>query len=102
MTINSFPPKEGIYMLHSRKDYNRIQDPLRRIGKTEPVFLIRAQDIAAPAAVDAYAIFAERFGASAELVNKCRAWAVVMRDWQEQHKAKVPDLPSADNKKTKQ
>lgn len=31
-------------MLHSRKDYDRIQDPEGKIGEDEPVFLMRAQD----------------------------------------------------------
>lgn len=31
-------------MIHSRKDYNRIQDPLGLIPLEEPVFLLRGQD----------------------------------------------------------
>lgn len=31
-------------MIHARKDYQRIQDPLNKIPKDEPVFLLRAQD----------------------------------------------------------
>lgn len=31
-------------MLHARKDYNRIQDPLGIIPDNEPVFLLRGQD----------------------------------------------------------
>jgi hypothetical protein len=31
-------------MLHARDDYNRIQDPENKIGKDEPVLLLRAQD----------------------------------------------------------
>ena len=31
-------------MIHSRKDYNRIQDPLNLIPNDEPVFLLRGKD----------------------------------------------------------
>lgn len=31
-------------MLHARKDYQRIQDPVGKIPANEPVFLLRAQD----------------------------------------------------------
>ena len=31
-------------MVHAREDYNRIQDPARKIPAEEPVFLLRAQD----------------------------------------------------------
>ena len=31
-------------MIHAREDYNRIQDPLNKIPKDEPVFLLRAKD----------------------------------------------------------
>lgn len=31
-------------MIHAREDYNRIQDPAKKIPEDEPVFLLRAQD----------------------------------------------------------
>ena len=31
-------------MIHSREDYQQIQDPSNRIPNDEPVFLLRAQD----------------------------------------------------------
>jgi len=87
-------------MIHGRKDYNRIQDPAHKIGRSEPVFLIRAKDRAAAFAIEAYAIFAERQGATAEFLNNVKGWAQVVRTWQEQNLTKVPDLPAV--KKSKQ
>ncbi len=46
-------------MIHARPDYNRIQDPDNLIPDDEPVFLLRAKDRTAPAAVDAWANLAE-------------------------------------------
>ncbi len=40
-------------MKHARKDYDRIQDTVGKIPENEPVFLIRGQDLAAPAALRA-------------------------------------------------
>lgn len=31
-------------MIHARSDYDHIQDPSGKIGKDEPVFLIRGKD----------------------------------------------------------
>ena len=36
-------------MIHARTDYNRIQDPAKKIHDDEPVFLLRAQDVTAAA-----------------------------------------------------
>lgn len=38
-------------MQHARPDYNRIQDPDKKIPENEPVFLLRAQDQTAAATV---------------------------------------------------
>lgn len=70
-------------MKHAREDYNRIQDPAYLIPENEPVFLIRGQDPAAPAAVEAYALFAELTGAEQRLIDLVRELAVDMRQWQE-------------------
>ncbi len=48
-------------MLHARKDYNAtIQDSSGRIPVDEPVFLLRAQDTAAPVTVRFWADLAEK------------------------------------------
>jgi hypothetical protein len=79
-------------MKHARKDYDRIQDPAGKIGIDEPVFLIRAQDLAGPMAVEAYAAAAAVVGASEEMINLCRRWARTMKRWQIENGGKIPDL----------
>jgi hypothetical protein len=76
-------------MLHARKDYNRIQDPLNIIPDDEPVFLLRAQDKLAWHIVKIYAWVAELAGASEELVRIVREHAEKMKKWPVK---KVPDL----------
>ena len=76
-------------MRHAREDYNRIQDPEEKIPEDEPVFLIRAQDVVAPAALENYATMAELVGADPKLVNMVREWAEEMRDWQATHEDDV-------------
>lgn len=79
-------------MLHARPDYSRIQDPANVIPSNEPVFLLRANDAAAPAIVEAWAGMAEAMGAKADIVNMAREHAKLMRQWQANHGSKVPDL----------
>ena len=80
-------------MKHARDDYDRIQDPAGLIPEEEPVFLIRGQDLAAPATLIAYAGHAEALGASKELVRKVLDHAHLMHAYQETiGKGKVPDL----------
>lgn len=68
-------------MKHARSDYDRIQDPENKIGKDEPVFLIRASDIAAPQAVEAWANIAKGYGADENIVNTAMNHAAEMREW---------------------
>jgi hypothetical protein len=77
---------------HAREDYGRIQDPVGLIPEDEPVFLLRAQDIVAPFAVDAWADKAEQRGAAPEIVEKAREQARRMRQWGTDRGAKLPDL----------
>jgi len=82
-------------MKHARFDYNRIQDPLSDNGgipEDEPVFLIRAKDMAAPYAVRAWAEFARCVGADGEIIEKAMIHATRMGDWQKVHGCQVPDL----------
>lgn len=79
-------------MQHSREDYNRIQDPAGLIPEDEPVFLLRGQDIAAPAAVEAWAAAAQQHGADHALITAALKQAAAMRLWQFQTKRKLPDL----------
>jgi|GEM_PF-734181 len=81
-------------MLHAREDYNRIQDPAGLIPADEPVFLIRAQDVVGAQTVLAWAEFAERIGASADIVNMAREHAFKMIEWA---KKKIPDVATVND-----
>ena len=81
-------------MKHARRDYNRIQDPAGLIPEDEPVFLIRGQDRAGPAALLAYAAVAEGLGSSPELVASVRRQARIMADYQASVQSKLPDAPA--------
>lgn len=81
-------------MLHARKDYDHIQDSTGKIADDEPVFLIRAKDVCAPEAVEAWAAIAQAEGASPLIVSTARQHAQRMREWQEKTGiAKIPDMP---------
>jgi hypothetical protein len=65
---------------------------IEHIPDGEPVFVIRAQDKAATAALMCYAQVAESIGAKSNFVD--RIWDQIIpdfRDWQRQHGTKVPD-----------
>jgi len=77
-------------MKHGRSDYNeRIRDSAKIIPADEPVFLIRGQDLAGPAGVEAYALLAEIAGASKEVVDGCRLQAEAMKHWQKMHPSRT-------------
>lgn len=80
-------------MKHARSDYDRIQDPSGKIPDDEPVFILRGQDRAAPAAVRAWAAKAEELGADHAIVDLARRQAYDMEEWQERIAVKTPDLP---------
>lgn len=80
-------------MKHARSDYDPIQDPRGLIPEDEPVFLLRAQDVVAPATVEWWVIQARQHGALPEIVKAAEAQARVMRKWQREHKVKIPDMP---------
>ena len=79
-------------MKHARADYNRIQDPEGKIPEDEPVFLIRGQDVAAPATLRAYALLAHERGANRDIVDAVLDHVRLMEDWQRMAACKVPDL----------
>jgi hypothetical protein len=80
-------------MKHARSDYDRIQDPEGLIPEDEPVFLIRAQDKNAPAAVRAWAAIARQNGAADNIVTMATLHAERMEWWQLDHGSKTPDAP---------
>ncbi len=63
-------------------------------GNDEPVFLIRGQDICAPAAIATYAEMA-RLAGSAEIADRAAEWADRVRAWQASPEGRIrrPDLP---------
>lgn len=79
-------------MIHAREDYNRIQDPAGKIGENEPVFLIRAQDKSAPAAVEAWAKLNDANDGDPKASEKARTHAQAMRVWQSVKGCKAADL----------
>ena len=82
-------------MKHARPDYDRIQDPAGIIPADEPVFLLRARDIAAPGAVRKWAYDALGNGASREIVDAALGQADAMEAWAKEHGGrKVPDMPA--------
>lgn len=78
-------------MRHARQDYDRIQDPINKIGKDEPVFLLRANDRCAPKTVLFWADLCEKAGNS-EMANIAREHVKEMLIWQKENGCKTPDL----------
>mgnify|MGYP001583782085 CR=1 FL=1 len=81
-------------MKHARPDYNRIQDPSGKIPADEPVFVIRAQDMSAPATLRFWAEEHHRNGGDTAMSDLVEAFAVEMESWQESRKVKVADMPN--------
>lgn len=107
-------------MIHARADYDSIQPwPTKRphyakvagvtitfgpehqgddvdpiIPDDEPVFLIRGQDLAAIPAAEAWCEAAAHLGADQEIIDAVRRHIDVVRRWQREHAAKVPDAPA--------
>ncbi len=89
-------------MIHARSDYSRFQDPALKkpellgegstpIADDEPVFLLRAQDKHAAAAVRYYAmLLVEDPDVDPEMAVVCLRWSNRMRGWFPQ---KSPDMP---------
>ena len=83
-------------MIHARKDYQRIQDPLnfkdKGIPKDEPVFLLRAQDrLFVPMLIN-YLTLANQVGCSREMLQTIRVHIELANLYNLKHPAKVPDL----------
>jgi len=79
-------------MKHARSDYNRIQDPKNKIGKDEPVFLIRAQDSVAPFAIRAWADYNDAMNGDPVISRMARDQAVEVEKWQKINGSKMSDL----------
>ncbi len=81
-------------MKHAREDYNRIQDPENIIPENEPVFLLRGQDICAPAAIETWIKEAKKYGAREDITDAAQKQADKMRIYQIEIESKIPDMPS--------
>ena len=62
---------------------------LDKIAPDEPIFVLRAQDVTAPAAVEAWIKLAEVAGAPPEKLAHAHLHAQAMREWP--GRKKVPD-----------
>ena len=83
-------------MIHARSDYNeRIQDSAMLIGIDEPVFLVRAKDVAAPLTVRAWARHNLAIGGDAAMSIAAEHHADLMEKWQQQNlnQVKIADAP---------
>jgi hypothetical protein len=78
-------------MKFTREDYNRrIVDTEGKIPPDEPVFLLRAQDVHAPATMHYYAKLLEEAG-NIEMANELRLHARAMIVWQKSVRVHQPD-----------
>ena len=77
-------------MRHARNDYNRIQDPEKKIPEDEPVFLLRAQDEVAAEVVWIWAILNKARGGCPALSDMATTWADVMDKWPIKKRANLP------------
>ena len=81
-------------MIHARKDYQRIQDPIGKIAADEPVFLLRAQDQTAADVVRFYGKNLISQGGDVAIAALAFSHALEMDRWREAHgDGKLPDLP---------
>lgn len=55
------------------------------VGDDEPVFIVRGQDLAAPATIEAWAREALLHGAQASVADQAGRWAERVREWQRHH-----------------
>lgn len=61
----------------------------KKIGEREPVFVLRAQDLVAPEAIEAWIALARQAGAPEEKLAHAQLHATAMREWP--GRKKVPD-----------
>lgn len=86
-------------MIHSRKDYNRIQDPMGKIGKDEPVILFRAKDSLMIKVLIHYIQLCHQFlpmtSNTKEMIDGLEAHLNRVRQWQDNNAklVKYPDIP---------
>ena len=59
------------------------------VGDDEPVFIVRGQDLAAPATIEAWAREALLRGAHPNIADIAGNWADRVREWQRRHGAQA-------------
>ena len=86
-------------MIHARKDYNRIQDPENKIGKYEPVFIVRAQDKHMISAMNGWAISMLNEASITNNIEQVKMANIVLKfideevvPWQQENGCKTPDM----------
>jgi len=88
-------------MVHARKDYDRIQDPLNLIPLQEPVFLLRGQDVCFNDMLAHYCNLLQKKGVIPEqnfgqaehpLITSIQNHITLARQWQLNVKTKNPDM----------
>lgn len=81
-------------MIHARADYAPIQDPRGLIPEDEPVVLLRGQDVSTVPAMRAWlSDYQDQGGDDPALIGAIEEHIVRVLAWQQEHMAKVADLP---------
>ncbi len=78
-------------MRHSNPKYDDLRDPGKHFGEDEPVFFVRARDLAAPKALRAWARETKKLGGSEALAVSALEWAREMEKWARLHGGRVAD-----------
>lgn len=76
-----------------RDEINDAASCLNRADDDEPVFVLRAQDLVAPIAIEHWIVAARALGASPEKIQGARRLQMRMAEWRRTHggRMKVPD-----------
>ena len=64
---------------------------LKKVHPNEPIFVLRARDITAPAIVRVWCALAAQSGTNRDKIDEALKWADVMIEWQRLHGCKSPD-----------
>ena len=67
-------------------------EDLKNIPEDEPVFIIRAKDVTAPAVIQHWAELAAYYGAKEEMVDQAAKLSLEVVEWQRVHGMKIPDM----------
>lgn len=81
-------------MIHARKDYQRIQDPANKIPEHEPVFLLRGQDMLAPATMAFWVLQYRMKGGDPEVIKMVEGHIAAVLDFQSHNGNKLADVPN--------